>query len=175
MGIGADGLKTGFTREAGYGLVGSAVQNSLRLIAVINGAKTPKERADEARKLLEFGFRGFESRPLFVEGQIIGDAKLYGGSAGHVPLVAGQAVNLLVPRNAADRIVARVVYTGPVPAPVQQDQPIGTLKVWRGEHVVLEVPLRAAESIGRGNLPQRAFDAATELVINWIRAGVARL
>ncbi len=175
MGIGADGLKTGFTREAGYGLVGSAVQNSLRLIAVINGAKTPKERADEARKLLEFGFRGFESRPLFVEGQIIGDAKLYGGSAGHVPLVAGQAVNLLVPRNAADRIVARVVYTGPVPAPIQQDQPIGTLKVWRGEHVVLEVPLRAAESIGRGNLPQRAFDAATELVINWIRAGVARL
>src|SRR5439155_297788 len=117
MGIGADGLKTGFTREAGYGLVGSAVQNSLRLIAVINGAKTPKERADEARKLLEFGFRGFESRPLFVEGQIIGDAKLYGGSAGHVPLVAGQAVNLLVPRNAADRIVARVVYSGPGPAP----------------------------------------------------------
>ena len=175
MGIGADGLKTGFTREAGYGLVGSAVQNGLRLIVVINGAKTPKQRADEARKLLEFGFRGFESRPLFVEGQIIGEAKLYGGSAGRVPLVAGQAVNLLVPRNAADRIIARVVYTGPVPAPVQQDQPIGTLKVWRGEHVVLEVPLRAAESVDRGNLPQRAFDAATELVINWIRAGVARL
>jgi serine-type D-Ala-D-Ala carboxypeptidase (penicillin-binding protein 5/6) len=175
MSIGADGLKTGFTREAGYGLVGSAVQNGLRLIVVINGAKTPKERGDEARKLLEFGFRGFESRPLFVEGQIIGEAKLYGGSAGRVPLVAGQAVNLLVPRNAGDRIVARVVYTGPIPAPVQQDQPIGTLKIWRGEHVVLEVPLRAAESIGRGSLPQRALDAASELVINLVRAGFAKL
>jgi D-alanyl-D-alanine carboxypeptidase (penicillin-binding protein 5/6) len=175
MGIGADGLKTGFTREAGYGLVGSAVQNGFRLIVVINGAKTPKERADEARKLLDFGFRGFESRPLFAEGQIIGEAKLYGGSSGHVPLVAGPAVNLLVPRNAPERIVARVVYTGPVPAPVQQDQPIGTLKVWRGQHVVLEVPLRAGESIGRGSLPRRALDAASELVINLIRAGVARL
>jgi serine-type D-Ala-D-Ala carboxypeptidase (penicillin-binding protein 5/6) len=175
MGIGADGLKTGFTREAGYGLVGSAVHNGLRLIAVINGAKTPKERGDEARKLLEFGFRGFESRPLFAEGQIIGEAKLYGGSSGRVPLVAGPAVNLLVPRNAPGSIVARVVYTGPIPAPVQQDQPIGTLKVWRGQRVVLEVPLRAAESVGRGSLPQRAFDAATEFVINLIRAGVARL
>jgi D-alanyl-D-alanine carboxypeptidase (penicillin-binding protein 5/6) len=175
MGIGADGLKTGFTREAGYGLVGSAVQNGLRLIVVINGARTPKERGDEARKLLDFGFRGFESRPLFAEGQIIGNAKVYGGSSGRVPLVAAQAVNLLVPRNAADRIVARVVYTGPIPAPIQQDQSIGTLKIWRGEHVVLEVPLRAAESIDRGSLPQRALDAASELVINLIRAGVAKL
>jgi D-alanyl-D-alanine carboxypeptidase (penicillin-binding protein 5/6) len=175
MAIGADGMKTGFTREAGYGLVGSAVQHGLRLIVVINGAKTPKERADEARRLLDFGFRGFESRPLFAEGQIIGEAKVYGGSSGHVPLIAGPAVSLLVPRNASERIVVRVVYTGPVPAPIQQDQPIGSLKVWRGPHLVLEVPLRAADSIGRGSLPQRAFDAATELVINLIRAGVARL
>jgi D-alanyl-D-alanine carboxypeptidase (penicillin-binding protein 5/6) len=175
MGIGADGMKTGFTREAGYGLVGSAVQHGLRLIVVINGAKTPKERADEARRLLDFGFRGFESRPLFAEGQIIGEAKVYGGSSGHVPLIAGQAVSLLVPRNATDRIIVRVVYTGPVAAPIQQDQPIGNLKVWRGAHIVLEVPLRAAEPIGRGNLPQRALDAASELVINLIRAGVSRL
>jgi D-alanyl-D-alanine carboxypeptidase (penicillin-binding protein 5/6) len=175
MGIGADGLKTGFTKEAGYGLVGSAVQNGLRLIVVVNGAKTPKERAEEARKLIDWGFRGFESRPLFAEGQIIGEARLYGGSAGRVPLVAVGPVSLLVPRNTSDRIIARVVYIGPVPAPVYKDQAIGTLKVWRGEHVVLEVPLQAAESVGRGNLPQRALDAATELVIDLLRAGVARL
>jgi serine-type D-Ala-D-Ala carboxypeptidase (penicillin-binding protein 5/6) len=175
MGIGADGLKTGFTREAGYGLVGSAVQHGLRLIVAVNGAKTAKERGDEARKLLDFGFRGFESRPLFAEGQIIGEAKLYGGSSSRVPLIAGQAVSLLVPRNANERIVARLVYTGPVAAPVQQDQPIGTLRVSRGQHVVLEVPLRAAESVGRGSLPQRALDAATEFVINLIRSGIARL
>ena len=172
---GADGLKTGFTREGGYGLVGSALQNGLRLIIVINGATSAKQRSDEAKKLLDFGFRGFEARPLFAEGQIIGEAKLYGGSSGRVPLVAPGAVSLLVPRNASERIIARVVYTGPVPAPVEQDQPIGTLKIWRGEHVVLEVPLRAAESVARGSLPQRAFDAATELVLGLIRAGVAKL
>ena len=88
MSIGADGLKTGFTKEAGYGLVGSAVQNGLRLIVVVNGAKTAKERAEEAKKLLEWGFRNFEQRMLFAEGQTIGTAKVYGGANGHVPLKA---------------------------------------------------------------------------------------
>jgi serine-type D-Ala-D-Ala carboxypeptidase (penicillin-binding protein 5/6) len=175
LGIGADGLKTGFTREGGYGLVGSAVQNGLRLIVVVNGVRTARERADEARKLLEWGFRSFESRLLFAEGETVGEAKLYGGAMGHVPLVGDSAIRLLVPRNAVDKIVARFVYTGPVPAPVEKGQPIGKLKVWRGDNVVLEVPLQAAETIGRGTLPQRAFDAATEFVINLFRAGIERL
>ena len=85
---GADGLKTGFTKEAGYGLVGSAVQDGLRLIVVVNGVKSAKERADEAKKLLEWGFRNFEQRNLFAEGQIIGSAKVYGGASGTVPLQA---------------------------------------------------------------------------------------
>ncbi len=75
MNIGADGLKTGFTKEAGYGLVGSAVQNGLRLIVVVNGLKTEKERADEAKKLLEWGFHNFQAGLLFEDGQIIADAK----------------------------------------------------------------------------------------------------
>jgi serine-type D-Ala-D-Ala carboxypeptidase (penicillin-binding protein 5/6) len=175
LGIGADGLKTGYTREGGYGLVGSAVQNGLRLIVVVNGVKTAKERADEARKLLEWGFRSFESRLLFAEGETVGEAKLYGGASGHVPLVGDSPIRLLVPRNTPDKIVARFVYTGPVPAPVEKGQSIGKLKVWRGDNVVLEVPLQAAENIGRGTLPQRAFDAATELVINLFRAGIERL
>jgi D-alanyl-D-alanine carboxypeptidase (penicillin-binding protein 5/6) len=175
MGIGADGLKTGFTREGGYGLVGSAVQTGLRLIVVVNGVKSAKERADEARKLLEWGFRSFESRLLFADGQEVGEAKLYGGAAGRVPLMGEGAIRLLVPRNASDHIIARIVYTGPVPAPVAKGQPIGRLKVWRGENVVLEVPLQAGEDVGRGTLTQRAFDAATELVIGLFRAGFARL
>jgi D-alanyl-D-alanine carboxypeptidase (penicillin-binding protein 5/6) len=175
MGIGADGMKTGFTREGGYGLVGSAIQTNLRLIVVVNGLKSAKERADEARKLLEWGFRAFESRPLFAEGQTIGEAKLYGGAKGRVPLVADRDVKLLVPRNGNDKILGRIVYTGPVPAPVEAKRPIGKLKIWRGENVVLEVPLQAGESVGLGSLPQRAFDAASELVINLFRAGVERL
>jgi len=173
--IGADGLKTGFTKQAGYGIVASAVQNGLRLIAVTNGFKDHKARADETKKLLEWGFRAFESRPLFAEGQTIGDARLYGGAQGRVPLVAKGSVRLLVPRNSNERLLARVVYTGPVRAPIEKGQPIGALKVWRGEHVVLEVPLQASEAVERGSLSQRAFDAATELVINLFRAGVQKL
>jgi serine-type D-Ala-D-Ala carboxypeptidase (penicillin-binding protein 5/6) len=173
--IGADGLKTGFTKQAGYGIVASAVQNGLRLIAVTNGFKDQKARADETKKLLEWGFRAFESRPLFAEGQTIGDARLYGAARGRVPLVAKGTVRVLVPRNSNERLLARVVYTGPVRAPIEKGQPIGELKVWRGEHVVLEVPLQASEAVERGSLSQRAFDAATELVINLFRAGVQKL
>ncbi len=172
---GADGLKTGFTKEAGYGLVGSAVQNGLRLIVVVNGLKTEKERADEGKKLLEWGFHGFQSGLLFNEGQEIASARIFGGERGHVPLVAPKAVRLMVPRGSREKIIARVVYNGPVRAPVQQGQSVGTLKVWRGEFMVLEVPLQAAASVGTGSMSQRAFDAATELVLGLFRAGLQRL
>jgi D-alanyl-D-alanine carboxypeptidase (penicillin-binding protein 5/6) len=175
MNIGADGLKTGFTKEGGYGLVGSAVQNGMRLIVVVNGTKTDKERAEEGKKLLEWGFHNFQPETLFAEGQPIADAKLYGGERGSVPLTADRVVSLMVSRVAQNKIIARVVYNGPVPAPVHEGQPIGTLKVWRGDELVLEVPLQAAESVGTGNLSQRAFDAATELVIGLFRAGIQRL
>ena len=175
MNIGADGFKTGFTKEAGYGLVGSAVQNGLRLIAVVNGLRTEKERADEGKKLLEWGFHSFQSSVLFADGQEIGQAKVYGGEKGHVPLTANKAVHLMVPRGSRDKIIARVVYTGPVRAPVQQGQTIGALKVWRGDSMVLEVPLQATESVETGSMSQRAFDAATELVLGLFRAGFKRL
>jgi D-alanyl-D-alanine carboxypeptidase (penicillin-binding protein 5/6) len=175
MGIGADGLKTGFTKEAGYGLTASAVNNGLRLIVVGNGFKTMKERADEMRKLLEWGFRAFESRPLFAAGETVGEAKLYGGDKGRVALVSPTPVRLLVPRAMSEKLSAKVVYSGPVMAPVEKGRPVGTLKVSRGENVVLEVPLQAGEDVGRGSLHQRAFDAMGEMVINVFRAGVDRL
>lgn len=175
MNIGADGLKTGFTKEAGYGLVGSALQNGLRLIVVVNGLKTAKERADEGRKLIDWGFRGFESRMLFGDGQTIGEAKVYGGASARVPLVAGGAVRLLVPRGGSERINAKITYTGPVHAPVAKGQKIGKMRVLRGDNVVLEVPLEAGRDVGQGSLTQRAFDAASELVINLFRSGIERL
>jgi D-alanyl-D-alanine carboxypeptidase (penicillin-binding protein 5/6) len=175
MEIGADGLKTGYIRESGYGLAGSAVQSGLRLIVVVAGLKTANERASEARKLLEWGFRSFQSRLLFAEGQAIGEAKVYGGARGRVPLVPQKPVRIMLPRNANDKIIARIVYTGPVPAPVKQGQRIGRLKVWRNDAVALEVPLYAGADVETGNLSQRAFDAATELVITLFRAGADRL
>jgi len=175
MGMGVDGLKTGYTKEAGYGIVASALQNGLRLIVAVNGLKTAKERADEARKMLDWGFRGFESRLLFAEGERVGDAKLYGGAKGRVALTSDRPIRLLVPRGTNEKIVARVVYMGPVSAPIEEGQQIGQLKISRGENLVLEVPLQASESVPKGNLTQRAFDAATELVVGLFRAGAERL
>jgi D-alanyl-D-alanine carboxypeptidase (penicillin-binding protein 5/6) len=175
MNIGADGLKTGYIKESGYGLVASAVQNGLRLILAINGARHEKERADEARKLLEWGFRSFEMRLLFAEGQTVAQAKVYGGAKSYVALTGKGPINLMVPRGTPDRITAKMLYTGPVRAPVQQGQAIGKLQVWRNEALALEAPLQASEDIGVGSTTQRAFDAATELVIGAFRAGIGKL
>ncbi len=175
MGIGADGMKTGHTKEAGYGLVGSAVNNNLRLIVIGNGFKSMKERGDEMRKLLEWGFRAFEARALFAAGETVGEAKMYGGEKGRVPLVSPTPVRLLVPRAMSEKLSAKVVYSGPVMAPVEAGKPVGTLKVSRGDSIVLEVPLQAGETVGTGSLQQRAFDAMGEMVINVFRSGMDRL
>ena len=175
LGWGADGLKTGFTKESGYGLVASAEQNGMRLIVVVMGAKGEKERADEARKLLEWGFRSFEARILFAEGQTVGEAKVFGGEKGYVPLIGSRTIRLMVPRNVSEKIVARVTYTGPLPAPVERGRQAGVLKVWRGDTLALEVPLHTGEEVGKGSLSQRAFDAVTESVITLFRAGAERL
>jgi serine-type D-Ala-D-Ala carboxypeptidase (penicillin-binding protein 5/6) len=175
MGIGADGLKTGDTAEAGFTLVGSAVSDDLRLIVVLTGAKSEKERADEARKMLEWGFHDFQSRVLFAEGQYVGEARVFGGDHRYVPLMGDGIIRVMMPRDSQERLSARIVYTGPIPAPISKGQPIGKLKVWRGENLALEVPLAAAEDVGKGTMSQRAIDGATELVIGLFKAGVGRL
>src|SRR5262249_38803229 len=173
---GADGLKTGFTKEAGYGVVGSAVQNGLRLIVVVNGVATAKERADEAKKLLEWGFRNFEQRILFADGQTIGTAKVFGGASSRVDLVAADGVvRVMLPKSGGDKLIARIVYTGPVPAPVVEGTRVGNLKVSRNDNLILTTPLKTAENVGKGNMSQRAFDAVTEMIIALFRAGAERL
>ena len=174
LNIGADGLKTGYLEESGYGLVGSAVQNGQRLILVALGAKTIQERQLEARKILEWGFRAFESRNLFADNEVIGSASVYGGALGSVPVTAGKGVVLLFPRGNVERLSAKVVYRGPIVAPVRKGQAIGSLQVMRGNQLSLEVPVFAAEDVGAGTLRQRAFSAAVEMTTQIIRSGLAR-
>lgn len=171
----ADGLKTGFSKDGGYGMVGSAVQNGIRLIVAINGVDDPDDRLTEGKKLLEWGFRNFEVRRLFEAGQIVGYAKVFGGQNSSVALTAKEPVGIMVQKNGADKLLARIIYTGPVRAPVDSGQRVGTVRVWRGPNVAVEVPVYASESIGPGSMTRRAFDTATELVIGWLRAGVGRL
>ena len=174
MDLGADGLKTGNINDSGFGLVGSAVQNGQRLIVVVNGLKTAKDRAEEARKLLLWGFRAFESKTLFNSGDIIGTARLFGGAEPEIPLVADGAVKLLVPRGGAERLSASIVYTGPIPAPVEQGAQLARLRVSRGAVQALDIPLKAAKSVETGSLTRRAYDAGLEWVSGLIRKSFAK-
>jgi serine-type D-Ala-D-Ala carboxypeptidase (penicillin-binding protein 5/6) len=172
---GADGLKTGYTKEGGYGMVGSAVQNGVRLIVVVNGLEDSDDRASEAKKMLEWGFRNFEMRTLFAEDQAVGYAKVFGGDSRSVKVSSPEPIRLMVHKNGNDKLLARLVYTGPVRAPIQAGQRIGAIKVWRGGNVAVETPLFAAESVGTGSTIRRAIDGASELVISMFRAGVEKL
>jgi len=171
----ADGLKTGFSKDGGYGMVGSAVQNGIRLIVAINGVEDPDDRLTEGKKLLEWGFRNFEVRHLFEAGQIVGYAKVFGGQSSSVALTAKEPVGVMVQKNGADKLLARITYTGPLRAPVDGGQLVGTVRVWRGPNVAVEVPVYASESVGTGSMTRRAFDTASELVIGVLRAGVGKL
>ncbi|QDL97480.1 D-alanyl-D-alanine carboxypeptidase [Rhodopseudomonas palustris] len=172
---GADGFKTGFTKEGGYGLVGSAVQNGMRLIVVVNGLESADDRASEAKKLLEWGFRNFESRSLFASDATVGYARVFGGDKRYVPLTPAEPVRVMVRRNGSDKLLARIVYQGPVPAPVEGGQRIGLVRVWRGPNVAVEVPLKAAEANPVGSTMRRALDGASELMIGVLRASMAKL
>ncbi len=174
MDLGADGLKTGNVDESGFGLVGSAVQNGQRLIVVVNGLKTARDRAQEARKLLEWGFRSFELREIFAANEIVGEVNVFGGSSSVLPVMANGAVKLLVPRGASDRMRGRIVYQGPVFAPVTKGSEIGRLKIERGDTRALDIPVFAAEDVPAGPLTKRATDAAIELSTGWFRKAMSR-
>jgi D-alanyl-D-alanine carboxypeptidase (penicillin-binding protein 5/6) len=172
---GADGLKTGYTKEGGYGMVGSAVQNGMRLIAVVNGLEDPDDRASEVKKMLEWGFHNFQARALFAAQQPIGYAKVFGGDSRSVKLVSPKPVEVMVQKNGTDKLIARVVYSGPVRAPIEAGQKIGVVRVWRGANVAMEAPVYAAESVRVGSTVRRAIDGASELVIGMFRLGVEKL
>jgi len=173
---GADGLKTGYTKEGGYGMVGSAVQNGIRLIVVVNGLEDPDDRASEAKKMLEWGFRNFEVRTLIAAEQTIGYAKVFGGESRSVKLTSPEPIKVMVPKNgASEKLIARIVYNGPVRAPIQSGQRVGVVRVWRGTNIAVEQPVYAGESIGTGSTIRRAVDGASELVIGMFRAGAEKL
>lgn len=172
---GADGLKTGYTKEGGYGMAGSAVQNGTRLIVVVNGLEDAEDRATEAKKMLEWGFRNFETRTLIGADQQVGYAKVFGGESRSVKLVAKTPVKVMVHKNGSDKLIARVVYSGPVRAPVEAGQKVGVVRVWRSGNVAVETPVYAAEAVGTGSTVRRAIDGASELMIGMFRAGAEKL
>ena len=169
MDIGADGMKTGFTTESGYGIVGSVERGDRRLFVAMSGMTSEAQRAEEARRILDWGMRAFEKSDIFPDGSVIGEARLYGGARRTVPLRANGPVSIFVPTMSRDRMSARIVYRGPIDAPVEEGQRVATLRVWIGDTMSQETPLYAAESVGTGQIHQRALDAVQELLVGWLR------
>jgi D-alanyl-D-alanine carboxypeptidase (penicillin-binding protein 5/6) len=174
MSIGADGLMAGDSSESGYGLVGSAEQGGQRLILVLNGLKTAADRAEESRKLFDWGFRSFDPRVLFQPGDTVGTASVYGGAQSEVPLTCDRPAKIFLPRGSQDRLMAKIVYVGPLQAPVAAGVEVARLQVWRGKTLALEAPLRTQTAVPLGGLSKRALDAGIEFATNLIRKAFAR-
>ena len=145
---GADGLKTGHTAEAGYGFTGSAEQNGRRIVMVVAGLGSTNQRIEESVRFMDWGFRAWQSRPLLNQGERIGEARVQLGSDSTVGLVAPRPVALTYPSGLGQNIRARIVYNGPVKAPISQGQHIADLVVQTGDLPPQVTPLVAQEAVG---------------------------
>ncbi len=148
LGIGADGLKTGYTSQAGYGLVGSAVQGDRRVVFVITGLDSKEDRAREAEALVNWSFRQFGEKTIAKAGTPIAQAEIWMGERGSVGLVPLEDITVLLPTLAGDKIPAEVVYSGPINAPVSKGQQLGELVIRPEDLPELRVPL-VADARGR--------------------------
>ena len=147
-GIGADGLKTGHTEAAGYGLVGSAIQGDRRLIVVINGLDSSQARAAESQRILKWGFREFETYDLFAAGETVEEAEVWLGDSGTVPLILGEDLDLTLSRASRRDMTVKVVYEGPIPAPIAEGTPVASLIIESPEMVTVERTLLAGATVG---------------------------
>ncbi|AHM04454.1 D-alanyl-D-alanine carboxypeptidase [Roseibacterium elongatum DSM 19469] len=165
MGIGADGLKTGHTQEAGYGLVGSAQQGDRRVTFVISGLPSSEARARESERIVNWAFRQFVMRDVIDEGTEIARAPVFLGAADSVGLAPSQSVEMLVPALLDPEITAEVTYTTPLQAPVQAGDVVGELVIHQGvRDIETRVPVVATESVAAGGLMTRLRTAARSVM-----------
>jgi D-alanyl-D-alanine carboxypeptidase (penicillin-binding protein 5/6) len=162
---GADGIKTGYVAAAGYGLTGSAKRDGRRLIMVINGLSSTRERADEARKLLDWGFRQYRTVELYQAGDRVGRARVWGGSRRWVDLAARDDVRLALSDEEKDATTVEVAYDGPLMAPVEQGAEVGTVRFKVNGRVISESPLVSAEPIdAAAPMWSRAIDSVAYMI-----------
>lgn len=158
--IGADGLKTGHTAAAGFGLVGSAVQDGKRLIVVVSGLEKADQRKEEAVKLLNWGFNSFNSVRLYDANEVIGQARVWGGKVWYVPLAANADVTFTVPKFPANqKISAEIVYKAPLKPPVKKGDQVATLKLSSSTSASTELPLYATEDVQKGGIVREGLDS----------------
>jgi D-alanyl-D-alanine carboxypeptidase (penicillin-binding protein 5/6) len=147
--MGADGLKTGHTEGAGYGLAASVERGDRRLTLVMNGLPTARARSTQAQRLIEWGFREFDNYPLFTAGEVVEDAEVWLGEAAAVPLVIESDLVVTVPRKSRREMRVAATYQGPIAAPIEKGAEIATLVVSAPEIAPVEIPLVAGEAVER--------------------------
>jgi D-alanyl-D-alanine carboxypeptidase (penicillin-binding protein 5/6) len=167
--LGVDGLKTGFIEDAGYGLVASAVRDNQRVILVVSGLNTKKEREEEPRKLLEWGFKSFKPYRLFDQGEKVSDALVWGGTRHYVPLVGNNNIDIILPFNTSGQVTAQIVYDGPIKAPIRKGDQVATLRVTAADtKATNDIPLYAGEDVGQSNFAMRGLDSLFVLAFGWM-------
>lgn len=144
---GVDGLKTGYTREAAYGLTTSAERDGRRLILVVSGLETAQQRASEGARLLEWGFREFDNLNLFSAGETVEEAPVWLGETARVPLVAQEDLVFTVPRSFENDMTVTVTYESPIPAPISKGDILATLRVEGPDIETIETPLEAGSDV----------------------------
>ena len=169
LGIGADGLKTGHTREAGYGLVGSAVQGDRRVVFVISGLDSEAARRQESESIVNWAFRQFVRKTVARAGAEIVQAPVYLGAADSVPLTLAEDLTLLIPALEQDGLTAEAVFNGPLEAPVAAGQAVGELVVAVPDLGERRLPLVTASGVAKGGFLVR-LEAAAQAVAARISA-----
>lgn len=164
LGIGADGLKTGHTQEAGYGLVGSAKQRGRRVIFVISGLQSAQARAEEAESIVNWAFRQFAVKPVAKAGTSIATADVWMGRDQKVQLVPMEDVSMLMPVTTGVKVVAEVIYNGPITAPIEKDQQIAELVITPPSLPETRIPLVAANDVPAGGFMSRVGTVAQMLI-----------
>ena len=161
---GVDGLKTGYTSESGYGLVASAERDGQRVIMVLNGMKSKKERSSESRRLMDFIFREYRNYNFFTAGEVIDQAEVWLGEARHVSLVLEDGFSKVLSRSERAKTELSVNWSGPVPAPITKGQKIGELVIKTEGKTTDIVPLLAAEDVRQLGMLDRIGEALKYLI-----------
>ena len=164
LNIGADGLKTGHTQEAGYGLVGSAQQGERRIIFVLSGLSSTNQRADEAEAIVNWAFRQFSTRTYGKAGAVVSRATVWDGSSADVGLALSQDLTTLVPVLGNADVKFEIEYLNPIPAPINKGEHLGHLVVTVPELEGTQIPLIAAENVPRGGFFRRVLTAGQSLL-----------
>ncbi|MFN2410511.1 MAG: D-alanyl-D-alanine carboxypeptidase family protein [Halomonas sp.] len=163
-----DGLKTGWTSEAGYGLVSSAKRDDMRLISVVMGTDSEEARAQETQKLLSYGFRFFETMNLYERGAVLATPRVWGGDINEIRVGVDEDVTMTLPRNRNDELRARLNLDTELQAPLSVGDEVGTLEIHMGDNVVGERQLVALEDVEEGGFFKQLLDQVRRFFSNLI-------